>query len=88
METMIDKFGRIVIPKKIRDSLGLKPGSSFYIEENNREIRLKPVEGTPQLKNKNGWLVFTGEIQGEVNEFKDSHLSVDDPYSNSDSPFT
>ena len=27
METTLDKFGRIVIPKRVRDDLDLKPGS-------------------------------------------------------------
>jgi len=27
METTLDKFGRIVIPKRVRDDLGLKPGA-------------------------------------------------------------
>ena len=66
MEAFLDKFGRIVIPKEIRDALGLRPGSSFQIEERNQEICLKPVEGTPQIKKVNGWLVFTGELQRDI----------------------
>jgi AbrB family looped-hinge helix DNA binding protein len=66
MEAILDKFGRIIIPKELRDALGVGPGSAFHIEEINQEIHLKPVEGTPHLKNKNGWLVFTGEPQADI----------------------
>lgn len=33
MEATIDRFGRIVIPKKIRDDFNLKPGSQIHFEE-------------------------------------------------------
>lgn len=66
MEAILDKFGRIVIPKEIRDALGLRPGSSFQIEEKNQGILLKPVEGTPHIKNENGWLIFTGDLQADI----------------------
>ena len=72
MEAVLDKFGRIVIPKEIRDALGLRPGSTFFIEENNQEILLKPIEETPHLKNVGGWLVFAGEIQGDFSRIVES----------------
>lgn len=78
MEAVLDKFGRIVIPKELRDALGLRPGSSFQIEERNQEICLKPVEGTPHLKKVNGWLVFTGKLQGDIsniiNEIREERI--------------
>ena len=42
METTLDRFGRIVIPKKIRDDFNLKPGSQISIEESDQVIILKP----------------------------------------------
>jgi len=68
MEAIIDKFGRIVIPKEIRDTFGLRPGSSLQIEEDEQAIILKPLAGTPHLKSENGWLVFTGELQGDISD--------------------
>ena len=68
MEAILDKFGRIVIPKEIRDALGLRPGSSLQIEERNQEIRLKPIEGTPHIKNEHGWLVFSGDLQEDISD--------------------
>ncbi len=60
METTLDKFGRIVIPKKIREDFDLKPGSPIRIEEGEKEILLTPVESEPTLIEKDGVLVFTG----------------------------
>ncbi len=61
MEAILDKFGRIVIPKKIRDDFSLGPGSPIHIEKGKNEILLKPVEGEPGLIEKDGVLVFTGK---------------------------
>ena len=61
METMLDRFGRIVIPKKIRDDFNLKPGSQFHIEERDETIVLKPMRGEPNLISKEGVLVFSGK---------------------------
>ena len=60
METSLDRFGRIVIPKKIREDFNLKAGSPIRIEEGEQEIILKPVQGEPNLHVKDGVLVFTG----------------------------
>ncbi len=43
MEVVIDKFGRILIPKKIRDMLGLKPGQMLELETDypSRKLNLR-----------------------------------------------
>jgi len=60
METSLDRFGRIVIPKKIREDFNLKAGSPIRIEESEQAIILKPIHGEPNLHEKEGVLVFTG----------------------------
>jgi AbrB family looped-hinge helix DNA binding protein len=60
METTLDKFGRIVIPKEIRDDLNLIPRSQIRIEERDQAIVLKPVGGESNLCWKDGVLVFSG----------------------------
>jgi AbrB family looped-hinge helix DNA binding protein len=60
METSLDRFGRIVIPKKIREDFNLKAGSPIRIEEGEQTIILKPIHGEPNLHVKDGVLVFTG----------------------------
>src|SRR4029453_4955318 len=56
----IDRFGRIVLPKEIRDRFGVKPGTEFEVEEKGDLNLLKPVVKEAQIINKNGWLVVKG----------------------------
>ena len=46
-----DKRGQVVIPKNIREKLGIKEGAAFWIYALDGEIRLKKVEA-PRLKSK------------------------------------
>ena len=42
-QTVMSSKGQIVIPKAIRQSLGLEPGQSFLLESTGEGILLKPV---------------------------------------------
>lgn len=66
MEATLDRFGRIVIPKKIRENFHLQAGSPIRIEEGEGGIILKPVEGEPSLIKKDGVLVFSGKTVGNI----------------------
>ena len=66
MEAAIDRFGRIVIPKPLRASLGLVPGSVVRIRAHEHTIVLDPVEDEAPLEYDDGVLVFTGEIVGDA----------------------
>ena len=70
MQATLDKFGRIVIPKRVRDDFGLEPGSVLKVEERGDEIRLTPVNEDPAaaLEWKGGVLVFTGEALEDLTE--------------------
>ena len=68
MEATVDRFGRIVIPKKIRDDFNLKTGAPLRIVEGDNEIVLKPIEGEPSLIEKDGVLVFTGKAVGNIED--------------------
>lgn len=56
-KTTLDKFGRILIPKKMRMNLGLTPGSNLKIEEHDTEITLHPIIEESILVNKEGVMV-------------------------------
>ena len=73
METTLDKFGRIVIPKEIRDYFNLRPGSQIRIEESEQTIILKPVVGEPNLHYKDGLLVFSGVPMGGLEKTLEKH---------------
>jgi AbrB family looped-hinge helix DNA binding protein len=66
METTLDKFGRIVIPKRVRDDLGLKPGAVLQIEQADQRILMEPVHEGPHVVVKNGVLVFSGTATGDI----------------------
>jgi len=68
VETTLDKFGRVVIPKKIRDHLGLKSGEVLRIERLEDEVMLKPLREESPLHNKEGVLIFSGAATGNMIE--------------------
>ena len=73
MQTTIDRFGRIVLPKRVRDDFNLEPGSIIQIEESGQKIILKPIHGEPSLRLKQGILVFTGVPLGDLDNVVAKH---------------
>jgi AbrB family looped-hinge helix DNA binding protein len=57
----LDKAGRLVLPKAVRDQLRLQPGDSLEMESEGEVINLRPVRGTGQLRKEHGVWVFHGE---------------------------
>ncbi len=78
METQVDRFGRIVIPKVVREHLGLKTGSILHIEEGDHNIVLKMADHTPQIKIKGGIAVYVGQavddIESAIQQERDQRL--------------
>lgn len=59
MNVTIDKAGRLVVPKEIRDRMGLRAGDELEIEEFNGKIEIsKPVQGGELIETENGLLTF------------------------------
>ena len=54
----IDKAGRVVIPKPLREELHLEPGDSLEMESAGEQITLRPVRGTGPLSKEHGVWVF------------------------------
>ena len=73
MEATLDRFGRIVIPKKIRDDFNLQAGAQINIEESEQAIILTPKHGEPNLFWKDGVLVFSGTPMGDIGEALAEH---------------
>ena len=65
MEATLDRFGRIVIPKQVREDLGLDPGSVLVIEAKGDRIVLGVRRDEPDLVREDGVLVYTGEAVGD-----------------------
>lgn len=68
MQTRLDKFGRVIIPKSVRQKLGLKPGEILELEEEGEKIVIKPSHKKGSLVLKDGVLVFTGKAEAELLE--------------------
>ena len=73
MQATIDRFGRIVLPKKLRDDFNLEPGSQIHIEESGQEIILKRIHGEPNLRLKDGVLVYSGVPVGDLDDALAKH---------------
>lgn len=58
----VDKAGRVVLPKPVRDELQLAAGDSLELESSEDRIVLRPVRGTAGLRKKQGiWVFRTGQ---------------------------
>jgi AbrB family looped-hinge helix DNA binding protein len=55
---IIDKAGRVVIPKPLREQLQLEPGDALDMDNIGEEITLRPVRGTGPLTKEHGVWVF------------------------------
>ncbi|MBW1999626.1 MAG: AbrB/MazE/SpoVT family DNA-binding domain-containing protein [Deltaproteobacteria bacterium] len=66
METTLDRFGRVVIPKRVRDDLGLQAGAVLQIKQEGHKILMEPVHEGPPIVVKKGVLVFQGTATGDI----------------------
>lgn len=59
---VIDKAGRVVIPKPLREELRLEPGDALEMESTGEQITLRPVRGTGPLTKEHGvWVFHSGQ---------------------------
>ena len=76
MTLKMDKAGRVILPKPLRDRLGLREGSDLEILETPEGIILKPVEHQPSMIKKQGLWVHTGKVPAGydiVQAIRDDH---------------
>lgn len=58
----IDRAGRVVIPKPVREELHLEPGDALDMESAGEQITLRPVRGSGPLTKEHGvWVFHSGE---------------------------
>jgi AbrB family looped-hinge helix DNA binding protein len=61
----IDKAGRLIVPKQMRDALHLKAGELLDIEQEDGQLVLRPHRPEAELVKKDGmWVIIggTGEL--------------------------
>lgn len=61
MEVTIDSVGRIVVPKPLRDALGLTAGSAVDISRYGAGLQIVPTGRTARLVDESGVLVAAGD---------------------------
>lgn len=57
----LDKAGRIVLPKPLRDEMQLGPGDTLQLETEGERITLRPIRPKVMLKKELGVWVYQGE---------------------------
>ncbi len=57
----LDKAGRVVLPKPIRDELQLGPGDVLELEVSDERLILRPARGNARMRKKRGvWVLHGG----------------------------
>ena len=54
----LDKAGRVVLPKKLRDELRLEPGDALELKSEAEQITMWPVRSSSPLRKERGIWVF------------------------------
>lgn len=67
MEVRIDKAGRIVVPKPLRERLGFKPDSELEAIERPDGVLLKRMEQRPSMTKVDGLWVHRGSAERGAN---------------------
>jgi AbrB family looped-hinge helix DNA binding protein len=62
MTLKIDKAGRVVLPKPVRDRFGMKAGTDLEMQETADGVVLRPVRQRPSLIKRDGLLVHRGKL--------------------------
>jgi len=75
----IDKAGRVVLPKAVRDRLRLAPGDHLLLESEEAQITLRPDRVQATLKKKRGIWVYHGtradiSLSGLIDEEREKRL--------------
>lgn len=70
MRTTIDAAGRLVVPKALRDRLGLEPGTTVDLSQYGAGLQLIPVSRTARIRT----------VRGDVVADSDTVITDDDVF--------
>lgn len=59
----IDSGGRVVVPKEVRERLGLRPGSRIVLTEVDGHVEISPATTPVRLVDQVGALVAVAEVE-------------------------
>ncbi len=63
MKAVVDAAGRILVPKPLREALGLRAGATVDISRYGSGLHLIPAGRTARLEEEDGVLVANGETR-------------------------
>ena len=61
MQAIVDSMGRVVIPKALRDELGLIPGTEIDISRFGGGVHIEPGRRTARLEQEGKYMVIVGD---------------------------
>jgi AbrB family looped-hinge helix DNA binding protein len=67
MELVIDKAGRVVVPKALRNRYGFKPGAALEVVEQSGGVLLRQIEERPSMTRIKGLWVHQGTPEPGAN---------------------
>ena len=68
MQLVVDKFGRVVLPKALRESHDLGPGERMDVEERPECLILRPARQRSVVTKRDGLLVVSGSAEGDLTQ--------------------
>ena len=72
----IDKAGRVVLPKPVREALQINPGDSLELESSDDQIVLRPARGRARMYKKQGMWVLHSDTPLPANVVEDTIRKV------------
>jgi AbrB family looped-hinge helix DNA binding protein len=69
----IDRAGRLIIPRRLRERFGFKLRSEIKIEETAQGILLEPIKTSSALEMEEGVLVHTGVPLEPIEDWVQTH---------------
>ena len=67
MKVLIDRSGRIVVPKPLRERFGFRPDSEIDVVEGPDGLLLRPAQEKPSMVRVNGLWVHQGVAEPGAN---------------------
>jgi AbrB family looped-hinge helix DNA binding protein len=61
MKAKVDSVGRILVPKPLREAVGLSPGTVVDVSRYGSGLQISPAGRVARLVDENGVLVATGD---------------------------
>ena len=73
MQLVVDKFGRMILPKAVRQRFGLHAGDVMDATEQGDTIVLRLASRQDCINQEDGVLVFVGKATGSIERAVEEH---------------